>query len=275
MDKRSVPLAIVSCILALAGLAAYFAYPAAPPEAVPARLLMENSGGRVVFTHKAHASPGGAYGANACAACHHELVVAPGDSQPEDTKVMLCTACHGSADDPGFIASHQEQYKAEGDKRCITCHHARVTGYSDAWNHEDHKTYAGDDCQACHHETRYEYKAGRFMTIKPQKCSNCHTARPNPLASTILKDAAHAKCQDCHDDLFALGAKGCAACHGVKKAAQDLADGSLDTNYTACSSCHKPIAGPMDAYHGNCMSCHDKNGKGPGKGAPCAQCHTP
>lgn len=276
MDKRSIPIAIVGCILALAGLAAYFAFPAAPPEATPARLLMENPGGRVVFTHKAHATPGGAYGDNSCASCHHELKIAPDTVKAAETpQVMLCTACHGTADDPGFIAAHQEFYKAQGDDACVSCHHGSMAGYSDKWSHDDHQTYAGDDCQACHHEYSYEYKPGRTMNIKPQKCSNCHTAKPNPMTPTILKDAAHAKCMSCHEDLFDKGFAGCTTCHSMKSSAQELKNGTFDKVYPSCSSCHKPIPGSMDAFHGNCMSCHDKAGKGPGKAAPCAQCHTP
>lgn len=278
LDKRSIPIVIAGCILALGGLAAYFLLPAAPPEAVPSRLLMENPGGRVIFTHKAHATVGGAYGDIDCQVCHHELKVADAAGKsPEAVGVMDCAACHGTADDPSFASSHQELYRAKGgDAACVRCHHAAMEGLAEAWKHEDHaETYAGGDCQSCHHESRFEYKPGRFMNMQPQKCSNCHTAKANPMTGTVLKEAAHTRCASCHEDLFAAGAKGCATCHSWKSTAAELQAGSFDGLYSSCAACHKPIPGSMDAFHGNCMGCHDKSGKGPGKAAPCTQCHTP
>ncbi|MDR0339382.1 MAG: hypothetical protein LBH65_03795 [Desulfovibrio sp.] len=277
MNKRSVPIAIVSCILALAGLAGYFT-PAAM-EAEPARLLMENPGGRVVFTHNAHSAPGGPYGDIACADCHHELKVSPAAVKDgQNPGVKSCTACHGSADSPAFVDSHQELYRPGGDAACVSCHHGRMAGYSSKWSHDDHWTYAGDDCQSCHHPERYEARPGKFMNIKPQKCRNCHTARPNPMTAATLKDAAHAKCRSCHEDLFEAGANGCAVCHNLKSSAVELAEGTFTRTYPACGNCHAPISGALDAFHGNCMTCHDANkskgmGKGPGKAAPCGQCH--
>lgn len=271
LNKRSIPIAIVSCILALAGLAGYFAVPV-DTGAEPARLLMENPGGRVVFTHKDHATPGGAYGDIACAACHHDLKIA--GQEGEAPSVMLCTACHGTADDPDFIASHQDTYRAKGgDASCISCHHGSFAGLSDKWSHEAHFEYSGEDCESCHHPD-YARKSGQIMLVKPQKCSNCHTARPNPLSPTTLKDASHIKCRTCHEELFESGSEGCATCHTFVSS-KDAAKDGKSPDYTACSTCHGAMIGGMDAYHGNCMSCHDKAGKGPGKEAPCTQCHTP
>lgn len=36
----------------------------------------------------------------------------------------------------------------------------------------------------------------------------------------------------------------------------------------------KLIPGRMDAFHGQCMGCHEKLGKGPFGKDKCAQCHT-
>lgn len=238
---------------------------------------MENPGGRVVFTHKAHSTPGGAYGDVACAVCHHELKISP--ASPEagaQPAVMLCTDCHGTTDIAGFIASHQAKYEAKGgDASCISCHHARFAGYAEGWNHEEHKDYTGDDCQACHHEERYTAPSGKSMTIKPQKCANCHTAKPNPLASTTLKDAVHPKCNECHSDWFDDKLAGCAKCHDQRSLQKEFAQGKLDKKFSSCASCHGEMPGSMDAFHNSCMGCHDKVGKGPGKKAPCAQCHLP
>ena len=278
MNKRSIPMAIAGCVLALAGIAGYFS--PAPTEAVPPRILMDNQGGRVVFTHQAHSTPGGAYGDISCADCHHELKIAPkkGNEPADPAAVMNCGACHGTADDPGFIASHQERYQAKGgDASCISCHHTRITGFSAKWNHEDHWDYAGDDCQTCHHADGKTSGSGRLLTdIKPQRCANCHTAKPNPMTATTRKDAGHAKCISCHEDLFEAKVKGCATCHGQADFASELANGTLDKKFTSCATCHAPIQGRMDAFHANCIGCHDKVKKGPGKAAAdCTKCHTP
>ena len=273
MNKRSIPIVIASCILVLAGLAGYLA--PEPGEANPNRLLMENTGGRVVFTHGVHSTPGGAYGDSTCATCHHELPVAPpAIKNASSPQVLACSSCHGTADIPDFKLKHQELYRAQGgDATCVRCHHSAMAGFSEKWNHQEHWDYAGD-CASCHHEERFEYKPGKFMNIKPQKCSNCHTAKSNPMTATTIKDAGHRRCEPCHSDLFESGTKGCATCHNTLSTAEQLAKGTVP-DYRACSSCHAPISGGMDAFHNKCMGCHDTVGKGPGKQAPCAQCHTP
>lgn len=276
MNKRSVPIAIISCILVVAGFAGYVA--PGSVEGAPARLLMENPGGRIVFTHKAHSTPGGAYGDNNCAVCHHELNISSKRfGEYALSGIAKCTACHGAAENPNFIASHQTYYQSlGGDAACLPCHHVRMGGYAAGWNHGEHKDdYAGGDCETCHHPERYTSPSGKTTTIKKQKCSNCHSAKPNPLASTSLKDAAHAKCSQCHSDLFEEKTKGCATCHTQISLSDDLARGVLDKNFPACASCHEAIPGAIDAFHGQCMGCHDTSGKGPGKEAPCVQCHIP
>ena len=273
MNKRSVPIAIASCILVLAGLLGYLA--PEPTEANPHRLLLENSAGRVIFSHSAHSTPGGSYGDSSCATCHHELLVAPTSIRDaEFPEVLACSSCHGSADRPDFKQKHQDFYRdKDGDASCVRCHHAAMSGYSEKWNHQEHWDYAGD-CVTCHHEEKFEYKPGKFMNIKPQKCSNCHTGKPNPMTGTTIKDAGHKRCEPCHTDLFDSGAKGCSTCHKTLSTAEELARGNTP-EYTSCAGCHAPISGGMDAFHNKCMGCHDSAGKGPGKEAPCAQCHTP
>ncbi|MDL2316071.1 hypothetical protein LJC59_03205 [Desulfovibrio sp. OttesenSCG-928-A18] len=277
MNKRSIPIAIVSCILAVAGLAGYFLVPAASTEANPTRLLMENIGGRVVFAHKAHSTPGGAYGDVSCATCHHELKVQPDKGAGADGKepsVMACASCHGTADIEGYAQSHQELYRAKGgDAACASCHHTTgVDGFSDKWNHQDHWDFVGD-CATCHHGDAFEYKPGKFMNIKPQKCSNCHTEKPNPLTSTTRKQAGHNRCESCHSDFFSGKATDCAQCHTMGSTAQKVAKGGFDGKYSSCASCHSPISGAMDAYHNNCGGCHKTMQKGPLIDRPCETCH--
>lgn len=256
-------MAIVGCLLALAGIAGYFM--PTPTEATPSRLLMENPGGRVVFTHKDHSTFGGRYGDNACADCHHELKVAAATpTDGEQPSVLNCTACHGTADDPDFIASHQDYYAENGgDKACAGCHHETFSGFSEKWNHKEHWEYAAEDCSTCHHTDGTTVSGRKMTNIRPQRCANCHTPRPNSMTPTVRKDAGHQSCATCHEDWFSKGVEGCRTCHSAKQ------------EYTSCATCHNPIPGGMDAFHNSCMGCHDKAGKGPGKKAPCAQCHAP
>lgn len=266
---------IVGCVLTLAGIAGYFAPP--PTEATPSRLLMENPGGRVVFTHKAHSTPGGSYGDNACADCHHELKAAPWKGgEGETPPVMSCTACHGSADAPDFVAQHQKRYAENGgDRACVRCHHAAIAGWSGMWSHKDHWEYTGEDCTACHHTDGATPSGREMKNIKPQRCGNCHTEKPNPMTATVRKDAGHQTCATCHSGWIEGGAKGCATCHTVQSTTNQPAGGASGMGYPSCASCHKPVPGPLDAFHGSCMGCHDKRDNGPGKQAPCAQCHAP
>lgn len=266
---------IVGFILTLAGIAGYFM--PAPTEATPSRLLMENPGGRVIFTHKAHSTPGGSYGDWACADCHHELKAAPWKKgEGETPPVMRCTACHGSADNPDFVAQHQKSYAGSGDNRaCVSCHHAAIDRWSDKWSHEDHREYTGEDCAACHHTDGTTPSGREMKNIRPQRCANCHTAKPNPMTATVRKDAGHRICASCHSDWLASGAKDCTTCHTVQDTYKLPARAASDTSYPSCAACHKPVPAALDAFHGSCLGCHDKAGSGPGKQAPCAQCHAP
>lgn len=267
---------MAGCILALAGLAGY--YLPDPVEIPSPRILMENLGGRVVFTHKAHSLPGGSYGDNACERCHHELAVSPAEAKAAGSpKTMPCTACHGTADQPDFKESHQNRYRAEdGGRSCLSCHHIKIAGYSDKWSHENHWTYAGDDCASCHHAEGRTPGGRMIENIKPQRCANCHTANPNPMTARVVRDASHETCKSCHEELFEAKAKGCATCHAQADLAAEAAKDAPDRKLFACSACHSPISGSMDAFHAGCIGCHAEAKKGPGKGPEdCAKCHRP
>ena len=158
MNKSSVPIILISCFLAVTGVAGYL-LPSAE-EANPTRVLMENTGGRVVFTHLDHSTPTGKYGDSSCATCHHELNIGASAAsgakalaaETSVPKVIPCKSCHGAVDNSDFIEAHQRLYRARsGDESCVSCHHSRIDRLADGLNHEDHKNYAEDDCESCHH----------------------------------------------------------------------------------------------------------------------------
>ena len=312
MNRRFIFIAVLSCLLVLTGTAGYTLSHSTKP--VPARLILENSNGSVVFTHAEHSTPG-SYGSVSCSACHHELVIAhpastartpdaalaeiakhpnPAISKHAGTgggsaaekeaaahpSVMRCSACHGAAETPGFVALHQEKYRAQaGDASCTACHHTRFAGLTAGWNHEAHESYASNRCTTCHHPAIFEYAPGKNMEHKPQKCSNCHTSTPQPgsLASTTLKDASHIRCESCHTAPLEEKMKGCPSCHIQASTAADPVKGSSPVDpsvrFEPCSRCHGPIPARKDAFHKSCKSCHDKAGKGPGSKAECGTCH--
>ena len=86
----------------------------------------------------------------------------------------------------------------------------------------------------------------------------------------------------CHEGLFANKEKGCATCHTLKPLRDTIPQkGAVKLNpmFTNCAVCHdkpaqKLVPGAMDAYHKQCMGCHEKLGKGPYGKKACTQCHT-
>lgn len=124
----------------------------------PARVLLDNTGGRVVFTHLVHAQD---YGLD-CDECHH-------DGGDPDHPVP-CGACHPAAFDEAWAASHPKQFANK--ELCLRCHDsdpsAGVTPEekpdpswipvrADAFHsqcmdcHESLGGPAGDDsCKSCH-----------------------------------------------------------------------------------------------------------------------------
>lgn len=87
---------------------------------------------------------------------------------------------------------------------------------------------------------------------------------------TLTRPAA-AFVHDAHNEK--AGAEDCVLCHhGGSDGVQDT---SSSTEGTACADCHavkpdKGLTGLTNAYHGQCIGCHQKEGKGP---LACGQCH--
>lgn len=271
---------MASCLLFILGLGGYLL--PSKDEPLPQRILMENEGGRVIFTHNDHSSKE-SYLASDCSVCHHELNM-PGFekahelfpakfSVSENTPFVLsCASCHRKADQEDFIESHQELYMSvAGDSSCASCHHASFDGFAQGWNHEEHIDITAGYCESCHHPENYEYAEGQTITVEKQKCSNCHSASPKEPTTTTLEVALHERCGTCHSDWIEDGIKGCKSCHNI---IPNTGKASFEVvGNPNCTSCHKNILPSMDAFHAQCMTCHDTVGRGPGAEAACAQCH--
>ena len=218
---------------------------------MPARILMKNNGGNVLFAHAAHIrhTPG------PCTDCHHEDRL---DSLGAMDSVQPCGSCHPPQFDGEYIRKHRELIADKG--ACASCHHLNMAGSN--FSHDEHEDYASD-CTDCHHDAAIE--------PEPQNCADCHDATGDE-AMPGLRRAVHQRCAGCHQDIFDDQLAGCSDCHAFSAPVPgDEAD-------TRCSRCHDEpteelIPTRMQAYHRGCLGCHEKMDAGPFGEGVCNQCH--
>ncbi|WP_319543777.1 cytochrome c3 family protein [uncultured Pseudodesulfovibrio sp.] len=244
MQKRYLPIAIVTGVLFLIAAGGYII--PASSNGPPLRTLLDNKGGKVILNHINHIQTM----QKDCGVCHH--------TSGNDVNPPKCTACHAKKFDDIFVANHQNTLD---EKLCASCHHPSST--IDNFSHDNHADeYSGGDCLTCHHDPSIE--------LEPQACSNCHMDGSNSVLN--LKEATHTRCADCHDDMYKDGIKGCSNCH---TRSVNL-PGKLEQK--TCTTCHETpvdqlIPTTMNAFHIQCMSCHEEMGKGPFGDEACYQCH--
>lgn len=145
-----------------------------------------------------------------------------------------CTDCHHEF--AGTIGKMEAS--------CSTCHisgELRIPAFDEdgLFDHDTHSYDYGLSCMDCHHEMD-------DFGMDPQRCSDCHEPGGYGMSQLTMAEAAHQSCIDCHS---AMG-------------------GPVEEN---CSSCHSP-RGRTDAFHDQCMGCHEDVGKGPIE-ANCEGCH--
>lgn len=244
MKSRYAPILVVCVCLALLGLTGQFLPESTAKE--PVRLLLDNKGGNVVFTHLQHVEIG-----YECNECHHE-------SEDPGPNPIACGACHPPEFDAAFAATHQTALPQE---TCTRCHHMEFGALT--WNHQEHIDMYSTGCTDCHHEEDIE--------PEPGACSNCHGDTDDG-AMINLRDAVHAKCESCHTDMYEEKLAGCLHCH-------EQLPGKAGDKQPTCVSCHYgdegiPLPPRMDAFHKQCMDCHETAGAGPYGDDSCSKCHT-
>ncbi len=106
MQRRYIPIATIVAIMLAVAVAGYL-NPVEEQE-VPARVVMDNTGGRVIFNHQFHAED---YGYN-CTDCHHDDI--------ESDTFLSCGSCHPSEFNEQFRADHQKAFPTE--EACLRCH---------------------------------------------------------------------------------------------------------------------------------------------------------
>lgn len=220
-------------------------------QPMPVRILFENNGGKVIFSHLVHHRD---YGIE-CSRCHHDKaqpIVTPEDG------ALACGSCHPNDFDKNFVDNHMDSFPNES--YCVRCHHIEYDKIN--FDHEAHKGYASD-CGDCHH--------GKDIEPEPQKCTDCHGEKSTANLLS-MREAGHKSCGQCHEDMFDKGLSSCKTCHTQK----DMTDYKGD--FSACNQCHEAetrelVLPRMNAFHDQCMSCHEEMGAGPYGPDNCKQCH--
>ena len=247
-------------LMAVVALAGYLI--PAPAQEIPQRILLDNAAGKVVFNHQNHAKDAKI----PCQTCHHE-------SQEERKDVQSCGTCHGVKINEAFRKTHAEKIKDKAS--CATCHHVEFAPKV-KWDHKAHVEEYGLECASCHHKDKN-------IEPEPQNCADCHQQKGDKDMPSLRK-AVHTKCQSCHEEMYAKKVQGCAQCHTRVESRATLKKSGPETFkvaplYADCATCHvgqktdELIPNRMAAFHGQCIKCHEKLGKGPFTKEQCNQCH--
>ncbi len=166
-----------------------------------------------------------------------------------------------------------------------------ATGGNVLFDHRNHSEAYGLECTGCHHPIL----AGAGET---EACGQCHTKESEYVPALGEKGKfnhdAHSmdyglSCTDCHHN-YTEGDPGgpelCTVCHqagmgddvipGRKEAFHQQCIGcheelGISPGKTDCNACHVPRK-RTDAFHDQCAGCHEEMGAGPAK-ADCKTCH--
>jgi hypothetical protein len=129
------------------------------------------------------------------------------------------------------------------------------------FDHQTHSSAYGLECDACHHS----YEEGQ--ADMPGDCGSCHQKDSEyrmALGENGIFD------HETHSEYYGLD---CDACHHYYVEGEP---GGLEP----CGDCHMrdidddSILNYVDAFHQQCIGCHEDMGLTPGK-ADCAGCHSP
>ncbi len=246
LNKRYAPVMVAVVILLAVSMVGYTRTQA--KTEMPVRILFHNNGGKVIFSHLVHHRnykiP--------CADCHHEMTHA-------EDKALACGSCHPVAFDEHYVDNHIASFPDK--KYCIQCHHIEYEHL--IFDHDEHIEFAEDNCQACHH--------GEDIEPEPGQCKSCHEDKGDD-DMPGLASAAHKRCQGCHEDMFEQGLTSCTSCHEAVDMSQ------YDGDFSSCGQCHNEhtkdlVLNRMNAFHDQCMDCHERKGKGPFGENSCFKCH--
>lgn len=159
MNRRYIPIAAVTAALALVAVFGYLHI--APARDLPLRIVLDNAGGRVLFSHNHHAEDLGLD----CGDCHHD------GADPKHPEA--CGACHPPAFDAAYVAGHAKLFKST--QACSRCHAGapdpdRPTDKPDVAHVPLRADAFHAQCMNCHEQSG----AGPYGE---KSCSACHQQR--------------------------------------------------------------------------------------------------
>ncbi len=170
----------------------------------------------------------------------------------------------------------------------------KTVGGNVLFDHQAHGDVSGLACEDCHHT----YKKGE--TDVPVSCETCHKA-DSKFVSALgdngkfdhegHSDDYGLSCNDCHHNYYEEDGgepQPCSDCHesGVvddympgrvqafhKQCISCHEDNGAAPGQSDCESCHAPRK-TVEAFHGQCIKCHEDLHKGPsGSDEDCKKCH--
>lgn len=156
LQRRYIPITSIVAALFAVAIFGYFSSPEA--QEVPARIILDNTGGRVIFAHQPHANE---YGYD-CTDCHHDDI--------ESDTFLSCGSCHPTEFNDAFRATHQANFST--DAACLRCHDETPEGdiakedRPDASNIPLRAEAFHEQCMSCHEEDGGPYAE--------DSCYQCH-----------------------------------------------------------------------------------------------------
>ena len=198
-SDKWLPLTLLTLVAGLVGVAGYWV------ESEPVnteRYYLPNTGGAVMFEHKAHTTT-----VDGCESCHHDLLSADSrnpclechedfiaeDFEHADLKTTAshsCATCH-QIDESAQTQSCRNCHPSiqESDKvsaACVECHDADYT--TDLLTHDEMQEVHDQDCGTCHYS-----KA--ISVVYHEQCNGCHLIENNEL---FASEDGSMRCERCH-----------------------------------------------------------------------------
>lgn len=221
----------------------------------------------VPFDHKLHEST-----SESCLSCHHK-------------SLESCQTCHTEKGDDrgGNVRLSEAMHKRKSDRSCIGCHNQRQkapecagchaqrpdTAFADNACNTCHKPAAGTGMPAPSHRTQFNGEVPKTVVIDSLE----EKYNPSILPHAKIIKALEEKIEESpmakafHKDEFSL----CQGCHHNAPSSE---------RPQKCGSCHATLdlagdgrPGLKGAFHGQCITCHDKMNMASIPATDCSRCH--
>jgi DmsE family decaheme c-type cytochrome len=226
-------------------------------------------------------------------------------AQQANANAAACASCHKDVVKNFAGNPHSKPARLPGgeDKACESCHgpgnaHAQNGAVSLIFDPARAPAKDVDEmCQQCHEATRAHFEQSVHGKANVS-CIGCHSIHAAGAPRPLLKIEQPELCYQCHSDVkpqFSMafhhkvrdGLIDCTDCHDAHGALGENTMPSATWQFTTCTKCHVPAAGPFLYEHAavkaeGCSACHFPHG-GPNRGllieanvnTICLHCHLP